>query len=558
MKRKTFDIIDFLLLVGIIVFCNVIASFYFFRIDLTEDKRYTLASETRELVSKLPDVIFVEVFLEGDLSPDYERLRRSIQEKLNELKLYANGKLEYRFTDPNAIEDKQLREQFFAQLIQKGIKYNYERIDEGGKVAEKLLFPSALISFQGKEVPVSFMKGSKILPIDQQLNQSVENVEYEFAAALRKLNNNTLKSLAFVEGHGEWPAQNVADISSTLSEYYNVNRIKLDDTINLAQYGTLIIAGPTSTFKEKDKFLLDQYIVNGGSLLIMADALNLNADSLMNGYTYAFAYNTGLDELLFKFGVRLNPDLIQDLNSSLIQVATGNGEQTEAVNWPFYPILYNYGIHPVVKNLDAISAHYLGSIDTVKATGITKTPLIWTTSSTKIVSAPVKLDLNETRKNTEPESFRNGQKCVAYLLEGKFESYFKNRPSPISNKEVITKNKSSRIIICSDADIIRNEYDTKKNKPYPLGYDPTIKYEFSNKDFIIHAIDYLMYENLITLRNKEIALRPLDKVRVQDEKFFWQLINIVLPVILVISFGIIRFFLRKRKYEIIPNSTSRS
>jgi ABC-2 type transport system permease protein len=549
MNRKLFDIIDFFLLLGIVIFLNIISARYFFRIDLTEDKRYTIADETKEMVQKLNDMLFIEVFLDGELSPDYERLRRSIQEKLNELKLYSAGNIEYRFTDPNAIENKQMREQFFTQLIQKGVRYNYERIDEGGKVAEKLLFPSALLSFRGKEIPVSFMKGSKIIPIDEQLNQSVEGVEYELVAAMRKLNNNVNKSLAFVEGHGELLKENTADISSTLSEYYNVSRIQLKDSMDLSHFQTLILAGPTSLFSEKEKFIIDQFVVNGGSLLILADALNLNADSLMNGYTYAFPYTTGLDDLFFKYGFRLNPDLIEDLNCGLIHVSTGNGDQTETVNWPFYPILYNYGKHAIVKNLDAISTHYIGSIDTVKSPGIQKTPLVFTTSGTKIVNAPAKLDLNETRKNMDPGTFNKGTQCVSYLMEGVFESSFKNRPTPLPGRKVITKNKASRIIVCSDSDIIRNEYDYKKNKPLPLGYDPTIKYEFSNKEFIIHAIDYLMHENIINLRSKEITLRPLDKVRIQDEKVFWQAMNILLPLILVIAFGTLRYMMRKRKYE---------
>jgi ABC-2 type transport system permease protein len=551
MNRKIFDISEFVLLLGIIFFLNIIFSDHFFRIDLTEDERYTIAPVTKDILGNLNDVLFIEVYLEGELSPDYTRLQKAIREKLNELRLYSGGKIEYKFTDPNAIENKQVREQFFAQLIQKGIQYRYERIDEGGKVEEKLIFPSALISYHGKETAVSFMKGSKILPLDQQLNQAVEGIEYEMASSIRKLNSQVVKSLAFIEGHGEFSVENLADISSALSEFYNVARIKLTDSMNLAQYKTLILAGPVTAFQENEKFLLDQYVVNGGNLLVLADALNLNADSLMNGYTYAFPYNTGLDDLLFKFGVRLNVDLIEDLNCALIKVATGNNDQTETVNWPFYPILYNFGKHIIVKNLDALIAHYIGSIDTVKASGITKTPLIFTTANTKIIHAPAKLDLNETRKNTDPASFNKGIFCVSYLLEGSFESLYKNRPSPVKGAAVVTKNKTARIIVCSDSDLIKNETDRTGKKPLPLGYDPTIRYEFANKDFLLHAVDFLMEEEIVNVRNKEIALRPLDKIRVNEDKLFWQTINLTVPAILILLFGIVRHILRKRKYELM-------
>lgn len=549
MSRKTFDIAELLLLLGIIVFTNIIFSDHFFRIDLTGDQRYSISPDTRQTVGALKDVLFVEVFLGEELAPDYERLRKAIREKLNELRLYSNGKVEYRFTDPNAIEDKKVREQFFAQLIQKGVQYHLERIDQAGKVEEKIIFPSALLSYEGKEVPVVFLKGSKILPVEQQLNQSVEGIEFELMSAIRKLSSKVTKSLAFVEGHGTLSKDQVADISSTLSEYYNVDRISLSDSPDLSHYQALILAGPTEMFPEKEKFLLDQYVVGGGNLMVLADALNVNADSLMHGYTYAFPHNTGLEELFFKYGLRLNQDLIEDVNCALIKVATGNGSQTEAVNWPFYPILYNYGKHPVVKNLDALLSRYIGSIDTVRSSGIVKTPLVFTTARTRTIAAPTRLDLNETRKSLQHADFNKGVLCVSYLLEGSFESAYKNRPSPIPGRQVVVKGKKARMIVCSDSDLIRNEFDKARNKVMPLGYDATISYEFSNKDFLLHAIDYLMDESILNIRNKEIALRPLDKVRVAEGKFFWQMLNLVLPASLIIFFGLLRYILRKRKYE---------
>jgi len=547
MNLKKFDIIRFLLLIGIVVFINIIFSEHFFRLDLTQDKRYTISPSTKEKLKSLNEQVFVDVFLDGDLNPDYSRLRRSIKETLEEFKAYSGDKIVYRFTDPNAIEDKRLREQFYSQLIQKGIQYKYDLVQQGGAREEKIVFPSALISMGDKETPVMFLKGSKILPMDQQLNQSVEGVEYELMAAIRKLNNEITKSIAFIEGHGELSAGETGDISTALSEYYNVERTVITDSTKLSNYKALVIAGPTKPFSEKEKFILDQYVVKGGRILFFIDQLNLNRDSLVSGVTYGFSYNLGLEDLLFKYGVRINDDLIQDLNCALLKVEVPGG-QAEMVSWPYFPIFYNFGKQPVVKNLDAVIGRYVSSMDTVKAHGITKTPLIFTSKNSRLIKAPLPVDLNEARKNLDPKDFNAGMLPVAYLLEGKFESVYKNRPSPIAGVQVVKQDSSGKIIVVSDADFIRNEIDKTRNQPIPLGYDPDLKYLFSNKEFIMNAVDYLMDEPIVAAKGKEIQLRPLDKNKLAEEKTYWQVVNLVVPIVLLVVFGISRYYLRKRKY----------
>jgi ABC-2 type transport system permease protein len=547
MNLKKFDCIRFLLLVGTVVFINIIFSEHFFRLDLTQDKRYTISPSTKEKLKELKEQVFVDVFLDGDLNPDYTRLRRAIKETLEEFKAYSGDKIVYRFTDPNAIEDKRLREQFYNQLIQKGVQYKYDLVQQGGAREEKIVFPSALISMGDKETPVMFLKGSKILPMAQQLNQSVEGVEYELMAAIRKLSSEVSKTVAFTEGHGELSAAETGDISTALSEYYNVERIPFSDTTALNNYQALIIAGPTKPFSEKEKFILDQYIIKGGRVLFFIDQLNLNKDSLVSGVTYGFSYNLGLDDLLFKYGVRINDDLIQDLNCALLKVEVPGG-QAEMVSWPYFPIFYSFGKHPVVKNLDAVIGRYVSSIDTVKAVGITKTPLIFTSKNTRLIKAPLPVDLNEARKNLDPKDFNLGMLPVAYLLEGRFESVYKNRPSPINGVPVVKQDTLSKLLVVSDVDLIRNETDKGRNQPIPLGYDPDLKYLFSNKEFIMNALDYLMDEPIVEAKGKEIQLRPLDKNKLAEEKTYWQIINLVVPVVLLVLFGISRYYLRKRKY----------
>ncbi len=549
MNKKKFDIVELTLIVGIIIFLNIIATRYFFRLDLTTDRHFSLSETSKELLTKLNQKVYVEVFLDGALTPDYERLKRAVKEKLDEISIYSNGNIQYRFTNPNAIEDKKLKQQYASQLVQKGIEYRYERIENEGNVSEQLIFPSALISSGNKEIPVMFLKGNKTAPIAEQLNQSVEVVEYQLMAALRKLDHQASQFIGFVEGHDELQATEVADLSATLSDYYHVNRIALNDSNNLEKYGALVIAKPIKAYTEKEKFILDQYVVKGGSLLLMIDPLNLNVDSLLNGYTYALPYELNLNDLFFKWGIRCNPNIVQDINSGLLQVATGNKGQMQMVNWNFHPIIHSYGKQVMVKNLDAILSKYPATIDTVKAVGIVKTPLMFTSPNTKILEAPLKIDLNETRKNSEPKNFQQGVFPIAYLLEGQFQSLFKNRPSPLPNTPVATVGKPSRIVVCTDADIIRNDIDKRTQRPIPLGFDVATQYQFSNKEFIVNAIDYLMHQKILDIRNKEIALRPLDKVKVNEEKIQWQIINLIIPPILLLFFGIARYYWRKRKFE---------
>ncbi len=549
MNRKTFDIVEWGFIVGIVIFLNIICSRYFFRLDLTEDKHFSLSETSKVLLPKLNQKVYIEVFLDGELTPDYERLKRAIKEKLDELTIYSNGNIQYRFSNPNAIEDKKLKDQYAAQLLQKGVEYRYERIENEGNVSEQLIFPSAILSSGNKEIPIMFLKGNKTEPLAEQLNQSVEVVEYQLMSALRKLENNATQFVGFVEGQDEFSAQEVADISATLSDFYNVDRVSLSMDSKLEKYGALIIARPITAFTEQEKFILDQYVVKGGSLLLLIDPLNLNVDSLLNGYTYALPYELNLNDLLFKWGIRCNPDIVQDLNSGLIQVATGNKGQMQTVNWNFHPIIHQYGKHIIVKNLDAIISKYPATIDTVKAIGIIKTPLLFTSANTKILEAPLKIDLNDTRKNIDPKNFQRGVFSIAYLLEGHFQSVFKNRPSPIPNNPVASIGKRGRIIVCTDGDIIRNDIDKRTQRPIPLGFDPATQYQFSNKEFITNAIDYLMYHKIVDIRNKEIALRPLDKIKVNEEKLGWQIFNLTFPPILLILFGIARYYWRKRKFE---------
>jgi ABC-2 type transport system permease protein len=546
MRKKWTDIVEYLLVAGIIICLNILLLKYFFRVDLTEDKRYSVAPVTKNILKNLDEKVYVEVFLAGDLDPDYDRLRKSVEEKLQEFKIYSKKGLEFRFFDPNSIEDKKVRENFYSQLVQKGLQYRYHLEEKGGKKEEKIIFPGALISYNDREVPVMFLKGKKTIPLQQELNQAVESTEFELVSGLRRLTSGEHKNIAFVEGHGELKQQEVQDVSASLSETYNVDRIRLSDSANLKNYKVLIIASPDTGFSEAEKFRLDQYIMKGGNVLFMVDALNVYQDSLKNGVTYALPYNLNLDDMLFRYGVRLNATLIQDKYSGVLRVQTA-GEQSQVFNYPFYPVLYNFGNHPAVRNLDAVLTKFIGTIDTVKAVGIVKTPLVYTSEGTKVLNTPIQINLNDLRKN-ESEQFNGGKMAAGFLLEGSFSSAFENKPLPVAGASLISKGEKSRIIVIPDGDIIRSETDPIGKRTVPAGYDLNMRYQFSNKEFFLNLVDYLAGEEIVNVRGKEIKLRPLDKEEINENKGFWQALNLGVPVILIISFGILRHYIRKKRY----------
>src|SRR6185437_8118288 len=287
-------------------------------------------------------------------------------------------------------------------------------------------------------------------------------------------------------------------------------------------------------------------------VLFFLDAVKIDMDSIGVNGALAIPYENNLDDLLFRYGVRVNRNLVQDLNSGFYPMNVGNmGDkpQIQLVNWRYFPLLNTFGDNQIVKNLEAIYSKFISTIDTVKAVGITKMPLIYTSQYCKVYSAPVDVQFNEARKQADPREFDKGPWPVCYLLNGEFTSLYKNRPLPTPGAAFKEKNKSSNLIVFSDADVIRTDIG-RDGREYPLGFDQFSGNTFGNTAFLMNAIDYLLdEEGLINVRAKEIMLRPLDKLKVEEERSQWQIINLVLPVLLIVLFGTMRYYLRKRKYE---------
>jgi ABC-2 type transport system permease protein len=548
---------DLLLLANglvLLVLLNLLASQYFFRIDLTEEKKFSIKEPTRQMLQGLEDNVYIEVFLDGELNASFRRLQKSIRETLEEFRVYSDNKVQVIFTDPATAVSQKARNEFMQDLGQKGIM-PYNIVDpKDGQVTEKIIFPGALISYEGFETGVTLLKGNKALTAEEQINQSIEGLEYELANAIYKLANAERKQIGFVTGHGELDSLEIASFNNSLLELYDVFKVSFAKKKSLERYDALIIAKPTSSFSQEDKFKLDQYIMQGGKVLFLLDKLEASMDSASQENYFAFPYNLNLDDQLFKYGVRLNLDLIQDRVSGKYPVVTGEAggkPQLQLMDWPFFPLMNRYADHPITRNLDAVVTRFVSSMDTVKAEGVKKTPLLFSSQYARTVAAPVPVNINELRKNVKAEDFSTSFIPVGYLLEGTFTSLFKNRflPDEVDQTSFLERSKATKIIVIADGDLARNDINPRTGQPQQLGYDQFSRYTFANQELLMNAVTYLVSEEgLIAARNKELKIRPLDKEKIRAEKATWQVINLVLPLVLIILYGVIRSIIRKRKY----------
>jgi ABC-2 type transport system permease protein len=545
-------------LLGLILL-NLISSQVFFRLDLTEDKRYTISDASRRLLEQLDAPVNVTVYLAGDLpTGSWERLQVAVRERLNEFKVYAGRNIQYSFVDPNGIADRQQRGKFHQQLMEKGVMPMPVFYTQEGQRIEKILFPYALVSYKDKETPVLLLQGNQAISTassEQILNQSVEGVEFELASAIRQVTPATRKRIGLLEGYGRLAPVQLADLITSLQQNYDVFRVNLRESPSLQGLDAVIMARPDTAVSEADKYKIDQYIVNGGRALFFVDAMRL--DSVSASGSVAFPYELNLDDLFFRYGVRLNPTLVQDLNSAVIPLnvgQVGDQPQLQPLPWRFFPLINNFARHPITRNMDAIYLRFAGTIDTVKAEGITKTPLLFTSRYTRVFPSPVEVSFNDASRDPDPKLYQGGELPMAYLLEGKFRSLYANRITQADPRfeTFIATGAPSKVLVVSDGDMVINDVNPKTGQPLPLGLDRMSGTVFANKDFILHAVDYLVDEDgIIVARNKEIALRPLDKLRLREERLQWQLINLAAPVLLIVVFGIIRAYLRKRRYTAV-------
>lgn len=529
-----------------------LADRYRFRWDLTEEKRFSISDATKSTLKNLDQEVFVEVFLEGELPPEFERFQTSIRETLDEFSIYGN--VQFKFVDPNEANNAEARNRFQQSLMARGIQPTNLSYRRDGQSSRQLVFPGAVVSLGVKERPVNLLSGNRTSSKDEIINESIESLEYEFISAISGLVENR-KRVGMIVGHGEPDSTELVGLVGRVGENYDLFNVNLRNRTELITgYDAIILPKPTTEFSEREKYLLDQYVMRGGNMLVFYDALRVNPDSALAGGTVAIPYETNLDDLLFRYGVRVNRNYVLDVYAGSLPVVTGNiGDQPQIqqLPWPFFPVVTRYGDHASVKGLDASVLKFASTIDTVKAVGITKQPLLLTSERTKVLSPPVTVSLNDLQDELKPEFFTDGTKALGYLLEGKFISLYKNRflPKGADKNEFIADGEDARIVVIGDGDLIRNDMDPQTNQALDLGVDPYAGVSYANGELVTRLLDYLTDEDgLVMIRSKEIKVRPLDKVKVKEEKTKWQVINVVLPILVILLFGGLKFFLRKRKF----------
>jgi gliding-associated putative ABC transporter substrate-binding component GldG len=558
-SRKRQDLLRFAAIVGGLLLLNFVAQQFFFRLDLTEEKRYTMSPATKKLLSELKQPVTVTVYLAGDFPPTFRRLEQGVRETLNEMQVYGGSNLNFIFIDPSAAGTEAGRNQFYSTLFKKGLKPTNLGANENGKRVEKIIFPWAVVQAGGQSRNVLLLRGSQVASPEERLNQSIEGLEYELASTIRQVAppGGSKRRLGVITGHGELDNAAMGDILTSWQQNYDVFRVNLGQVKDLrGNLDAVVVAKPTLPYSEEEKFRLDQFITHGGRAMFFVDALRVDLDSVSrNGAALATPYNLNLDDLLFRYGVRLNPNLLLDLNCGQIPLVTGmtgNKPKIEPLPWQLYPLINRFSPHPITRNLDAVYLKFVGNIDTVKAVGIRKTLLMSTSRYTRRLPAPVPINFNDARLEPNPKLYQNSYQPVGYLLEGTFRSLFANRAVPGTTTYQPDQNPNaapSKILVISDGDFLRNDVDPKSGRPFRLGFDRLSSTEFANRELILNATDYLLDETgLIAVRGKQITLRPLDKVQLAENRQRWQLLNLGAPLVLLAAFGAVRAWRRKRRY----------
>lgn len=552
-RKKIESLLRFGIIIMLLLIINVLAQDYFFRLDLTEDQRYTITEATENLLSGLDDVVYVDVYLEGDVPAGFKRLQRSIRETLEEFRNIGGANVQFNFIDPSEAVSAEARNEFYQRLAAKGLQPTNIIDNEGGKKTEKIVVPGAVISYGGEERGVMLLRGNQAASPEEKLNQSVEGVEYALASTIQELAQEESFRVGWLTGHGELDSVRVSSIQEAIAEKYLLEEVYLPTAENLSRYDALIMAKPTQPFSEQAKYKLDQYLLNGGRGLFFVDQVLVNMDSAGGAGTLGIPLDLNLTDFFFNYGIRLNQNLVQDLSSGAYPVVVGymgNEPQIQMMPWPFFPVLNNYGPHVIVRNLDATYGQFMSTIDTVISEGVSKVPLIFTSEYARTFAAPVRVSVNDLRRDLNPDQYNQGPLPVGFLLEGRFSSLYQNRflPEGVTNDGFLEAGEA-RLITVADGDFIANELNFQTGEPYPLGFAPFTRQTFANQEFVMNALAYLTNEEgLILARNKEVSIRPLDPVQSEEEKIFWQVLNLGGPVLLIILLGILFNYFRRRRY----------
>lgn len=544
-----------LTLVGLVAI-NIFGNFFFHRFDLTHDKRYTLSETSLNILKNAKEPLYIDVFLEGNFPPEFKRLQTETKQILDEFKAY-NPNIIYQFVNP--LENPEEADAIMDSFVQRGLTPIKISVDDKGKQSQEVVFPWAIATYKDKSTKLPLLKNKLGATTEQKVVSSVQHLEYAFADAFHKITTPKKKKIAVLKGNAELEDIFKADFLQSVRENYFIAPFPLDSVSQnpilfakaLKTFDLAIIAKPKQAFSDEQKQVLDQFIIHGGKALWLVETVNIDMESLnKTGTSFAFPYDLGLNDLFFKYGFRINPLLIKDIQSAPIALATGNkGNETQYQNYPWFysPYIFPESKHPIVNNIDGVKLDFANAIDTLK-NGIKKTILLQSSIYSKKVGTPVEVDLKMVNEKPNPEDYNLGNIPVSVLLEGTFSSVFENRVLAFKDPDFQSKGKKSKMIVVSDGDIIKNQLDDN-GQPLELGYDKWTNKMYANKEFLMNCVNYLLDDTgLINIRSKEVDLPLLDKEKVYEEYTYTQFLTVGLPLVLLLLFGIVITYLRKRQF----------
>lgn len=557
--------LGFVVLVLILLLVNFISTRYNKKIDVTEESRFTLTPNTKKLIKNINDIVVIKVFLKGNFPSGFKKLSESTRDVLESFQEVNHANIKYEFVNPLEGIKEEDKNKTYEELAKKGIQgINLQvQLDENETKSESIVFPSALISYNGKEKGVNLLESHLGMSPIERLNLSESMIEYNLANGIKSLMKADKPYIAYITGQGEPLGMQTIDALSTLSTYYKLDTIDITKDVQIsASYNAIIICKPQIAFDEKDKFKIDQYIMKGGRVLWLIDQINCNLDTLRKIENYAaIDNNLNLDDMLFKYGVRINPTLVEDLRCNPIPVTVGqvsNSPDIRLLPWVYFPLLFAETKHPIAHNLDGVLSFFPSHVDTIENGTNKKTILLQSSGYSRFINTPATITLGNLRFKPKPEMFNKKALPISVLIEGNFNSLYTNRVDPsfmaVYNDSLKLKfadktSKPNKMIVVADGDIMLNDYSEKKG-PYELGYYKFTEQRHANKNFILNCMEYLTDDDgLLAARSKDIKLRLLDRKKIKNNRLKYQIINIALPIILLLIFASGYLFFRKKKFE---------
>ena len=545
----------------IVVVVNILSVFWYHHFDLTEEKRYTLTTSTKKLLNSLDDKVDVEIYLTGkDLPAGIKILQNETRELLQEFRNNSKGLVTFHFFDYNSIKNQKQREEFQMNLVKKGLRPTNLEVKSNSGYSEKLVFPGAVIKSNGREIPIQILENQFSSGAQGALNNSISLLEYKLANAIDKIIREHPPKVMFLQGQGELGVEPLQEFLKALAaQNFQLDKIELDkDKLLHNNIDVLVVAKPQKPFNEKEKFLIDQYVMNGGKVLWLLDNTIADLDSFkLAPSIVAVPRDLNIDDLLFRYGVRTDHNLVLDLYCSQIPIieSVGGNPQPKLFPWVFYPIAVSKNNHPIVKNLDPVAFKFTSSLDTLNNQSVKKTILLSSSNYARVQPTPFQIFLEGAKQKPNPYLFNQKNIPLAVLLEGNFTSLYKNQYTSdlqklLEAQQITFKPKSNlnKMIVISDGDIASNDLEAN-GVPLALGYDKYTRQLYANKDFLLNSIEYLIDDNnLIDARNREVKMRLLDKAKVLEQKTKWQIITFSVPLILIAIFGFFYNQRRKRKY----------